>query len=155
MGKFVIMNEMKFSEDQLEMLLNFGFRLCGNLDDARDLVQEAIFRLLRKRDSVSNPTAYIRKTMVNLFIDERRKKIIPLNIRELPEVTIPDNTKIIHVQNCLDKLTRIQRVVVVLFYMEGYKTSEIAGEIGISQGTVKTHLFRAREKLRNCLEGYL
>lgn len=45
------------------------------------------------------------------------------------------------------------RLPVVLYYLEGFKTREIAGMLGIPEGTVKTRLRAAREQLRKNLEG--
>ncbi len=146
---------MEFDEGQLETLLNFAFRLCGNLDDAKDLVQEAILKFLKiENDHILNPLAYVKRTMVNLVIDEHRKKHRVIPIENLPEVQVPPEefAKIVHVQDCLAKLPGVQRIVAVLFYIEGYSTSEISDMLGISRGTVKSHLFRARENLKKCLE---
>ena len=45
------------------------------------------------------------------------------------------------------------RLPVVLYYWEGFKTREIARMLGVPEGTVKTRLRTAREKLRETLEG--
>ncbi len=141
-------------EGQLEILLNFAFRLCGNLDDAKDLLQGAILKFLERQGTISNPFAYVKKIMVNMVIDESRKKYRMISVENLPEIQIPpiEFAKIVRVQKCLTELPEVQKVVVVLFYMEGYSTSEISDMLGIARGTVKSHLFRARENLRKCLE---
>ena len=50
------------------------------------------------------------------------------------------------------KLDRAKRIVVVLYYLEGYQIQEIAGILKIPPGTVGTRLARARKDLRKYLE---
>ena len=50
------------------------------------------------------------------------------------------------------KLDRAKRIVVVLYYLEGYQIQEIAGILKIPPGTVGTRLARARKELRKYLE---
>ena len=45
------------------------------------------------------------------------------------------------------------RTVIYLFYYEGYKVKEISEMMNKTEGTIKTWLFRAREQLKNELEG--
>lgn len=54
----------------------------------------------------------------------------------------------------LDQLSPATRVVCSLFYMEGYSIKDIAGQLGISTGTVKWHLSESRKKLKVIMEGY-
>ena len=54
-----------------------------------------------------------------------------------------------------EQLTPTLRTVATLFYFEGYKITEIAEALGISQGTVKWQLSEARKKLRPVFEKYV
>ena len=51
------------------------------------------------------------------------------------------------------KLPQEYRTVIYLFYYEGYKVKEISEMMNKTEGTIKTWLFRAREQLKNELEG--
>ena len=51
----------------------------------------------------------------------------------------------------LMKLEQEFRIVLELYYMEGFSVKEIAGLLEIPEGTVKSRLGRGREKLRKCL----
>ena len=64
--------------------------------------------------------------------------------------TIPDAT----LSDAIMKLTEPQRVVVQLFYFEGLSVSRISTVTGMNQGTVKSHLSRARNRLALLLEKY-
>ena len=55
------------------------------------------------------------------------------------------------IENCLQQLSASYRVIVVLADVEGYSYEEAASISGISLGTVKSRLSRARSNLRDCL----
>ena len=56
-------------------------------------------------------------------------------------------------EECLETLSEDQREVFDLRHGEGFKYAEIAAALEISHGTVMSRLHRAREKMRECLEG--
>jgi RNA polymerase sigma-70 factor (ECF subfamily) len=53
----------------------------------------------------------------------------------------------------IDALPEKYRTVITLFHLQGRQYEEIAGVLGLPMGTVKTHLFRAKEQLRRLLSG--
>ncbi|HYL26512.1 MAG TPA: sigma-70 family RNA polymerase sigma factor, partial [Candidatus Nitrosotalea sp.] len=53
----------------------------------------------------------------------------------------------------IDSLPEKYRTVVTLFHLQGRQYDEIANVLGLPMGTVKTHLFRAKEQLRRLLSG--
>jgi RNA polymerase sigma-70 factor (ECF subfamily) len=55
------------------------------------------------------------------------------------------------VRNCMDKLPGEQRESIHLVFYEGYSIAEVAQVQGCPENTVKTRLFHARQKLKNCL----
>jgi RNA polymerase sigma-70 factor, ECF subfamily len=55
------------------------------------------------------------------------------------------------VRSCMDKLTDDHRECVHLVFYEGMSLAEVAGVQGCPENTVKTRLFHARQKLKNCL----
>lgn len=59
------------------------------------------------------------------------------------------------VQHCIGKLPEEQRECMHLVFYEGYALGEIAEMQGCPEGTVKTRLFHARQRLRNCLRLWL
>ncbi len=62
-------------------------------------------------------------------------------------------TKITELQKAMVKLSENQRIVLRLFYTEEYSLKEISTILDISEGTVKSRLFHAREKLKSILKG--
>lgn len=55
------------------------------------------------------------------------------------------------VRNCMDKLSEDHRECIHLVFYEGMSLGEVAGVQGCPENTVKTRLFHARQKLKNCL----
>ncbi len=58
------------------------------------------------------------------------------------------------IQGCITALKPGQRVILVMSDVEGYSYQEIADAVGISLGTVKSRLSRARQAVRNCLQAF-
>ena len=56
------------------------------------------------------------------------------------------------VRHCMDKLSDEHRECIHLVFYEGMAMAEVAGVQGCPEGTVKTRLFHARQKLKNCLK---
>ena len=136
-------------------LMHLAYRLTGDNDAARDLVQETFWRLWQHRSRI-RPEGSLRgwlvTVMVRLSVDCWRKEHREIPLQELsvfPRVLDP---RVRRLERCLSRLSRQQRAVVVMFYTEGFRLREIAQMLGVTEGTVKTHLHRAREALRRCLE---
>ncbi|MQY06739.1 SigE family RNA polymerase sigma factor [Actinomadura macrotermitis] len=122
---------------------------------AEDLLQVAYERVARrwKRVAAGNPEAYARKVLVNLAIDEGRRR------RDLPVGSVADVERVAgapaaagvphgELDEVLRALPAKQRAVVVLRYWCDLGEHEIAEALGISRGTVKSHTSRAMAALR-------
>ena len=127
---------------------------------AADAAQEAFLQLhLRwdKADELDDPVAWLYRVGINRCHDYRRQLRRGARLFErltgqadvegsrvwVPEVEFTDLMK---------QLPRQQRVAAVLFYQADLSTAEIARVMRISEGAVKSHLFRAREALRPLVE---
>jgi RNA polymerase sigma factor (sigma-70 family) len=120
-------------------------------------VQHALVRAYLKWPAIrdGNPEAYTRKIIVNAYLDWWRR----VRWRELPEVTedrapvLPDHAVDVArrdaVQRAMAALTRRERAFVVLRYWYGLGEAQIAAELGVARGTVKSTLARAMTKLRD------
>ncbi|WP_433327965.1 SigE family RNA polymerase sigma factor [Spirillospora sp. CA-294931] len=131
---------------------------------AEDLLQVTYERVARKwkRVSSGNPEAYARRVLVNLAIDENKKRS---RRRDLPAGTPADLERLAgglqapgaqagELDGVLRALPAMQRAVVVLRYWCDLGEHEIAEALGISRGTVKSHTARAMAALReNVKEG--
>jgi RNA polymerase sigma factor (sigma-70 family) len=115
-----------------------------------DLAVEALARAYARWRAVckmDHPEAWVIRVVTNAALDEvRRKKAF------LPSVTIPDvSAELIARENMLGALrilTRRQQEVVVLRFIVDMSEADVAQTLGISKGSVKSHLHRAIPQLR-------
>ncbi|RBQ14399.1 SigE family RNA polymerase sigma factor [Spongiactinospora rosea] len=145
----------QFLAERADALLRFGYLLTGNPHDAADLVQDALVRLRGAWERVrrkSDPESYVRTTMTRLHINawrRRRREHVTAAPPDQIHVDVPYEGS--PVWDVLARLPRRQRAVLVLRYYEQLTDAEIAGVLGISQGTVRSQAFRALGKLRDDL----
>jgi RNA polymerase sigma-70 factor (sigma-E family) len=134
------------------------FGLCGDLTQAEDAVQEAFVKAIgqgRAFDRVQNPEAWLRTVALNHQRNTwRHAKVVRRFVTSLPgsqaapELS-PDHVAVVQ---ALAELDRDQRQVVVLRYLADLGPAEIAHELGLPEGTVKSRLSRARERLAPLLD---
>lgn len=144
-----------FVEATLPGLLRYGHALTGNPHDAADLVQTVLEKIGSRwsyvQDKTGDPLAYVRRSMANAHVSRWRRTRRENLVADLPD-TRP------HVQAdpfeheplwcALRTLPPRQRAVMVLRYYEGLSESEIAGALGVTQGTVKSQASKAIASLR-------
>lgn len=139
-----------------DALTRYAYFICGNADDAADLVQEALvktFGRLRNGFTVESAEAYVRRTILNTYVDSGRRKtrwrkIAPAHAE--PVVSEPTDARSddkIDLRNMLMGLPPRERACVVLRYYEDLKVDDIADCLGISPGAVKRYLSDALARL--------
>jgi RNA polymerase sigma-70 factor, ECF subfamily len=128
------------------------YGIVGNASEAEDLVQEAFVRAYAagpRFTRVDNPEAWLRTTAVNLYRNRWRKMRnfarIKHRLAETPD--LPGIDANIEVVDALRRLPENQRVVLVLHYFADRQVNQIAEELGIAEGTVKSRLSRGRDAL--------
>ncbi len=132
--------------------------ITGNRQDAPDAVQDAIVGYLAKPPAreISNLAAWITVVASNRLRDTRRSRAA--EARALEKVGLADETVDhalarldIDVARALGALPPKQREVCVLHYLLDHSVDTIAESLGVSTGTIKTQLFRARQALASKL----
>ena len=130
---------------------------AGGRAEAEECVQESFIRLLREWPAVSqfdSPEAWTRKVAFRLLSNRRRKARngVKALLRMGPPSSAPAPTgDALDVQRALASLPLGQRQVVVLHYLLRLEVAEIAAELDIAPGTVKSRLSRARATLNPLL----
>ena len=126
-------------------------------EDARDCVQEAVFKGWEKLPTLREGryfatwlTRIAITTAINGGRTRRPRAALPPSLMT-PSVAIDER---LDIRRAIDKLDARTRACVVRYYFEDMTVEQVARAVGIRQGTVKSRLFRAREKLRGILEGY-
>src|SRR5687768_13951362 len=137
-------------------------RLVGNdLDLAADIAQEVwiqIFRALPQYRGESQFGTWAHRIAVNRTLNALRKTRrlakIETDIEEDSASVEPDPERSLMIQTIASAATKLSpgaRAVVLLHDVEGYTHEEIAERLGITSGGSKSHLFKARAKLRTLL----
>ncbi len=152
-----------------EELARYAYRYVQSIDEAKDLVHDAFFRLWRQRGEVDFRTsvrAYLFATVRNLGVDHlRRRRVAERWRREAqqsvgagPRVAPDDPDRDLArreiaaaVRQVVDTLPSRQREVLLLRWHRHASYDDIAQLLGISPKTVGIHLGRALAHLRNTL----
>jgi RNA polymerase sigma-70 factor (ECF subfamily) len=156
------------------MAYNVAYRIMGEPQAAEDATQEAFISAYKSLNRFRGGSfkAWLMRIVTNSCYDElgRRKRRPQSSLDEItednesfaflrskaegPEEYQQQVELVQAIENCLQDLPDEQRVTAVLCDIEGYDYNEIADMVGISLGTVKSRISRARSKLRDCLQGF-
>lgn len=157
--------EETFAQCQAE-LLGTLYYLVGNLEDARDALQETFIKCWRHQDQlgeVQNLRAWVFRIALNTGRDVRqtawRRKRQPLPDDETmiesrqdgPSATAVQNEQLQRVRFALRELENEEQEVFLLRQNGDMTYEEIAESLGVPTGTVKTRMRRALLKLREAL----
>ena len=146
-------------EHYADLILRTGKTWLGDMDDAKDICQTVLIKLLENPREFPDPVqerAWVIRVAVNECKNWRKtawfRRRVPLDeslqlAAEDPEPE--DGGLLAQVQ----ALPAMYREVIFLRYYEGYEVKEIAALLGRSPPLVSTHLKRGKEKLRNMLGG--
>jgi RNA polymerase sigma-70 factor (ECF subfamily) len=155
----------EIAREQGDFIYTVAFRLTGNRDDAQDLVQEVLVRVRRglRTYRPGSLRAWLSRITTNAFLDEARRRT------RRPTTALPDDPDAVvpaapdaataseasalpdHVQAALGRLPTEFRLPVVLADVAGLSYAEIAEELGIPVGTVRSRIHRGRLALREAL----
>ena len=134
-----------------QALLRFAYALCRDADLAQDLVQDSLVKAHAKWSRVETPDAYVRRAIVNDYCSWRRR----LSSRDLVTSTLPEGAAAgvgpedrAAMWPLLAELPRQQRAVLVLRFYEDLDDDAIAGVLGCSSATVRSHASKALAALR-------
>ena len=136
-------------------------RLRVDEEDIYDAIQEtviSIYQSLSKLSKISSFKSWMIKILINKCNDIYRKKHYIKNISY--DINECDNylcNTIQHDSNLefndlMNRLKYDERIIIFLYYVEGYKTREISKLLKIKHSTVRSKLSRAKRKLKDILE---
>ncbi|MFC2950864.1 RNA polymerase sigma factor [Marinicaulis aureus] len=147
-------------------LLAHAFRLLGEGEAARDIVQEAwadIVRGLSRLDDARAFPAWAYRIVTRRAADQIRKRqrerklsaAYASEVKSMPQVELAAemSADTAPLRAAMAILPAEQRAAIALFYTEDFSVAEIAAALNVPAGTVKTRLMHARRKLRAAMEG--
>jgi RNA polymerase sigma-70 factor, ECF subfamily len=150
-----------------QRILTLAFRMTGNMEDSREVSQEAVLKVFRYLHSYKpglNFRNWLYKTVVNAANDYLRKRGRQMDIIEKhkdPELTVGRSTPEKRylgleirekIRQCLSQLSPREKAVYLMRDAEGLSIKETCRVLGVSSASVRTHLSRARRKIRSRFE---
>lgn len=141
-------------------------RYANNTNDAQDLLQEGfikVYKNLHRFRAEGSFEGWVRRVFVNTSIEHFRKKTAQLssvsekeeNTIEDADITALDSLAEKDIINLVQELSPGYRTVFNLYVVEGYSHKEIGEMLGISEGTSKSQLARAKSILQKKITQYL
>lgn len=141
-------------------LLAYAYLFALDRAEAEDLVQEGLVRTFGRRRSlldVPSAEAYVRRSIRTAYLDQARRGVrwtarLHL-VADSGRPPSPDDTAVagVDVRAALAELPPRERTCVVLRHMDDLTVTDIAGELGLSEGAVKRYLSDATRTLRASL----
>jgi RNA polymerase sigma-70 factor, ECF subfamily len=155
------------------------YHLAPDWDDRADLAQEVWIRVYRNINRLHEPAKFrgwLSRIATNLFYDELRKRKrhrsplsldAPINMEDGnlnweiasadpgPEEDLTTHEFYHQLRVAIAELPEVFRTTIVLREIEGMPYEDIAEITGVSLGTVKSRIARARQRLQSDLQGYL
>ena len=163
------MSTIEFNDrfDQMTSLLqSFAYNLTKNVEDAKDLFQETAFRAMTNRDKFragTNFKAWLFTIMKNIFINNYRKKMKANTIMDSTDNQYYINSGSNAVENGAESnimITELNKMISgldesiripFLKHFQGFKYQEIADQLALPLGTVKSRIFFARKELKDLI----
>ena len=137
-----------------DTLYRIALAYLGNRSDAEDVVQETFLRYIKKKpkfESAEHAKAWLIRVTVNLSKD-LLKSFWHKNTTELTEDMIAPNEKDRQIWESVKQLSPKYRIVIELYYREGYSIKEIASILKKNPSTIGNQLSRAKKLLEKMLK---
>src|ERR1700690_2044841 len=149
-------------------LYRVAFSVLRNTADAEDAVQEAFLRVLRHRDTldeVRDQRVWLIRIVWNIVLDRKRRaktrpetddvselaRVLPCNGLSAEEIASAAQHHA-HVLSCVEQLPANERQVLMLSAFEELSSVEIAAVLSITESSVRSRLFRARNLMAGLLK---
>ncbi|MFC2156397.1 RNA polymerase sigma factor [Acidobacteriota bacterium] len=148
-------------------ILNLALKMTGNMEDAMEIAQETIikiFKYLHSFQSDKNFRNWVLKIVVNSthdfwkkrkrdegMMEEHKRSVFGLS-SENPEKRLMQREIREKINSCLKALSPKERSVFLLRDGEGMSIQETSSILGYSSASVRTHLCRARKKIRERIQ---
>jgi RNA polymerase sigma-70 factor (ECF subfamily) len=128
---------------------------------AEEVTQDVFVKLWQafpSYDGRAAPSTWLytiaRNTCLSAVRSESHRRTSPLDDSPEPATPSPSDDALddVALERCLSRLPQVQREVITLFYLGEKNVKEVAGLLDLPEGTVKSHLHRARRALSEMME---
>lgn len=140
-------------------------RYAANAEEAEDILQEGFIKVFKKMSTFRGEGSFegwMRRIFVNTAIEQYRKKIYLQPITEQEESTVEgkylsvlDSLAEKDIISLVQQLSPGYRTVFNMYVVEGYTHKQIAEQLGISEGTSKSQLSRAKQILQELVQTFI
>lgn len=150
-------------------MMNFALTLTANREEAKDLIQETTLRALNNKEKYYenvNFKGWVFTIMHNIFVNNYRRMVRSQTMIDqtdnLYHLNMPQNSgfdspegayTVSEITKVLNSFTDDYKVPFQM-HVQGYKYEEIANQLGLPIGTVKSRIFFARKRLQELLKDY-
>jgi RNA polymerase sigma factor (sigma-70 family) len=170
--KGCVLNQRESQKKLYNSFYGYAMSVCGRYasryEDASEILNDGFLKIFKEihhfkpaySDVISSFKGWLRKIMVYTAIDHYRKNNKHKNVTDLDTVVIHlqtndatafDKISYDEIIRFIQNLSPAYRIVLNLFIVEGFGHEEIAVQLGISIGTSKSNLARARKQLQKIL----
>ncbi|GLW95289.1 RNA polymerase sigma factor [Actinokineospora globicatena] len=150
----------QYVHDNARDLLRYATALSCDPHTAQDIVQSVLMRAAQRWPGIEQlaaPGAYVHRMVTNEFLSWRRRAVrtvsLPHGVLEAVTPPYPDETDVVDQRQLVFQgialLPRKQRAAIVLRYYANRTFAEIAGELGCSEATARSHISRGLAALRD------
>jgi RNA polymerase sigma-70 factor (ECF subfamily) len=150
--------KQRYQEELYHLLSPRMYGLClkyaNNRDDAKDIMQDGFIKVFQKIDQYGGKGSFegwVRRIMINTALEKYRSQVTIYSLDErMPlsdegvQTSVIENLSAEDLLGLIRLLTPKYRMVFNLYAIEGYNHKEIGELLGISEGTSKSNLSRAR-----------
>lgn len=149
-------NYYKYKNDVFRLAYSYTKRIS----DAEDIMQN-VFMKYYNNINILNDADYLKKWLFKVTVNECKNyklsiwKRIVFPIDENEKDLFSYDKEFIDVRDCIFALPSKYRMIIYLYYYQGYKVKEIAEILNKNKSTIQTNLNRAREMLKEKLKGEL
>lgn len=150
-------------KELLDSIYGYAYKRCANSHEAEDLCSEIILAILKCKTEPEKPNAYIWTVAHGVYADfcEKRSKQNnnvdfdslyeqqgENNIQSWTENS-DDETALKQILQRIAYLSELYRNVMIMYYLDGLKISEISLKLGVSENVIKQRLFSARQVIKS------
>ena len=165
-------NEISFEGKLVSLqdnMMNFAMTLTANREQAKDLTQEAILKALDNKDKYYdnvNFKGWVFTIMHNIFVNNYRRMVRSQTMVDSTEnlfhLNLPQNSgfdspegayTVAEIQKVMNSFTDEYRIPFEM-HVQGFKYEEIAQQLNLAIGTVKSRIFFTRKRLQEMLKDY-